>query len=512
MISNSIGNQLSVTGTAQVIVVLKPSTAASMVKPSLGLASAFPVRESRGAMAAPEATMLQLASCFRISETSQASAMATSGPRGLLATAGGKWYEGARSAASHTPAARIFPNLGVMLGSVDQTGLASLQNNNEVKDVMLAPKFSLIRPVERKPAPPTGAAAGNTVTWGVKRLKADKLHASGITGKGIIVGHLDTGIDGSHPALKKAIHAFAEFDLFGFEVSPTPTAHDTGDHGTHTAGTIAGRASGGQAIGVAPEALLASAIVIEGGEVIARILAGMDWAIGQGSRILNMSLGLRGFSDDFLPLTQLLREKGVLPVFAVGNEGAGTSRSPGNYDEALSVGAMDDRDGVADFSSSQRFSRWSVPDMVAPGVDTLSAQPGGGFQLMSGSSMATPHVAGLAALLLEAVPSATVDQLEQAIFDSCQQLTTEPIARQNRGVPDAVAALAALRLATGSAAPAPAAPPAAVIKKATKKKAKKVAKGTAKPASKKAAKPKKPVVKKKVKKKVKKAVKTKVKK
>jgi len=218
-------------------------------------------------------------------------------------------------------------------------------------------------------------------TWGIKRLKADKLHDQNITGEGVIVGHLDTGADGKHPALKSAFHAFAEFDDMGFEVTPPPAPHDTADHGTHTAGTIAGRPVGGRAIGVAPGALLASAIVIEGGNTTARILAGMDWVIAQGARILSMSLGYRGYQEDFLVITQTLRDRGVLPVFAVGNEGPGTSRSPGNYVEALSVGAMDDNDKVADFSSSQRFDRPDnplVPDLVAPGVGVMSAKPGGG--------------------------------------------------------------------------------------------------------------------------------------
>jgi subtilisin family serine protease len=318
-------------------------------------------------------------------------------------------------------------------------------------------------------------------------LKADNLHQQGIKGGGVIVGHLDTGVDGNHPALKNALHAFAEIDDFGFEVTPTPAAHDTDDHGTHTAGTIAGRPGGGHEIGVAPEAMLASAIVIEGGDVIARVLAGMDWVIGQGATILNMSLGLRGFVNDFLPLTQLLRQKGILPVFAVGNEGPGTSRSPGNYDEALSVGASAEDDTVANFSSSRQFATWLVPDVVAPGVAVISAMPGGGFQEMDGSSMATPHVAGLAALLWSAVPAATVDQVEQAIFTSCQKLPTEPDARQNRGVPDAVAALAALRTAVSGGAALAAAPAAsAAPKKAAKKKSPKAPKKAAKKAPQKA--------------------------
>jgi subtilisin family serine protease len=147
----------------------------------------------------------------------------------------------------------------------------------------------------------------------------------------------------------------------------------------------------------------------------------MDWALGLGARVLSLSLGFRGWWPDFLAVTRVLRQKGVLPVFAVGNEYAGSSRSPGNYPEALSVGACGEDDRVADFSSSQRFDRKKdpvVPDS-SPGVGIVSAKPGGGYQAMDGTSMATPHVAGLAALLLEAEPEAKVSRLEKAILESC---------------------------------------------------------------------------------------------
>jgi subtilisin family serine protease len=270
---------------------------------------------------------------------------------------------------------------------------------------------------------------------------------AGFTGRGVLVGHLDTGVDGSHPALAGALAAFAEFDSLGKLLKNAAKPRDSGNHGTHTAGTIVGRPVGKTHFGVAPEARLASAMVIEGGNVVARILAGMDWAIGKGVRILNMSLGLRGFTPAFLTLSSLLRGRGILPVFAVGNEGPGTSRSPGNYVEALSVGACDEDDGVADFSGSQRFARGNdplVPDLVGPGVNVLSCVPNKQYAAMSGSSMATPHIAGLAALLLQAVPTATPDQLEHAIFGSCELPPGMHPARANRGIPNGPRALSIL--------------------------------------------------------------------
>jgi subtilisin family serine protease len=337
---------------------------------------------------------------------------------------------------------RVYPNLGLVLGFVDPGGAAALAASRQVERVVEAPELSLIRPFATRAARLSAAP-----TWGIKRLKVNRLWAQGLKGRGVIVGHLDTGIDGAHPALQNAIAAFAEFDLAGDQV-PGANPSDSDEHGTHTAGTIVGRSVPKGAFGVAPEAQVASAMVIEGGQVIDRILAGMDWVIENGARILSMSLGLRGFTPAFQTVVDALRNANVLPVIAVGNEGPTTSRSPGNYTNVLSVGAMDGSDEVADFSGSQRFNRPDdplVPDLVAPGVDVLSCVPNGKFAKMDGSSMATPHVAGLAALLLAAEPRATAGDLEQAILGSCVRPASMLEARGNRGVPDAEAALRILR-------------------------------------------------------------------
>jgi subtilisin family serine protease len=151
--------------------------------------------------------------------------------------------------------------------------------------------------------------------------------------------------------------------------------------------------------------------------------------------VLSLSVGLRGFHLEFVGLVDALRDNGVLPIVAVGNEGPGTSRSPGNYPKVVSVGYVSEAHGVGRLSSSQRFQRRSqplVPDVVAPGEDVVSARPGGGWRTLSGSSMAVPHVAGLAALLLEAHPTATVAQLERAILESAQ-LGAMDQERVNRG-------------------------------------------------------------------------------
>ncbi len=424
MSTSSLQDTVASIGFAKVIVALK------------GVAA--------GAAAASAQTKSSIENHFMIPNLAQAESLAASASRFAS-----RKFKRAEPPTSRR--VRVYPHLGLAIGYVNATGLASLEADPQVRKVEKAPELSLIRPVAVE-----AAKLGVGPTWGIKRLKADRLWAAGITGKGVLVGHLDTGVDAAHPALNGAIGRFAEFDMAGDQV-PNAQPSDSDEHGTHTAGTIVGRSGLKGEFGVAPEAQLASAMVIEGGQVIDRILAGMDWVIGEGVRIMSMSLGLRGFTPAFQTVIDALRAANVLPVIAVGNEGPETSRSPGNYANVLSVGAMDSSNRVADFSGSQQFDRPVnplCPALAAPGVDVLSCVPGGKFKTMSGSSMATPHVAGLAALLLQASPSATANDLERAIVGSCTLPAGMPQARGSHGVPDAVRAF---QLLTGSQLPVAAA-------------------------------------------------------
>jgi subtilisin family serine protease len=278
-VADNIQDQLSATGYAQVVAIIGPET---MVPASTGTPMAIASAAHREAAASVSAVAAETERHFIVD------------PRGKV---------------------RVYPYLGMMLGTVNHAGLRGLRDHERVHDVHGAPRVSLIRPTRvataKKPA---------GVTWGLERLGIPELWEKGLTGDGVLVGHLDTGIDSSHPAFESAIANFAEFDFLGNHVA-CAKAHDTHVHGTHTAGTIAGRQVGATSFGVAPGAMLVSAIVIDGGDTVARLLGGMNWAIANGARILNISVGIRGHTDAFLALARALRARNVLLVSAVGNEG-----------------------------------------------------------------------------------------------------------------------------------------------------------------------------------------------
>lgn len=374
----------------------------------------------------PAGTLARMLSNFRVPEEGRNQAISR--------------QRGTRAAAP----VRYFPHLGMLLGTTDTRGRGRLAADPDVVAVAPLPPITSIPSVgpARRLEEPTAL-----VTWGIRSLQIERLWRQGLSGAGVLVGHLDTGIDGRHPAFAPdAIASFTFFDFAGDERPATTIAYDTGRHGTHTAGTIVGRPVDGRAVGIAPGAALASAIVIEGGDIARRVIAGIDWALGSGVRIINLSLGVFGRDPGWGNVVARVRSRGVLPVVAIGNEGPGTSRSPGNDPLALSVGAVGRDGSVAAFSSSQWFPGQAmdqVPDLVAPGVEVQSAEAGGRWLVQAGTSQAVPHISGLAALLWEARPDATIDEIEQAILGSCSQVGPDP-RRGGRGVPDGPLALASL--------------------------------------------------------------------
>lgn len=261
-------------------------------------------------------------------------------------------------------------------------------------------------------------------TWGLETTGAMTCWgAFNARGAGVKVGVLDTGVDAKHPDLAGKVVAFAEFDPhYNIIKEGVKNAYDDDGHGTHVAGTIVGGKSSGRWIGMAPEAQIIAAKVLKNGSgTDAQILAGMAWAVQQGAHVLNLSLGdwTEGIDVIDTYTTSILKANrlGVPVVAAIGNEGGGTSGSPGTDYYALGVGATDFADRAAGFSGgrthvikkSDFFPDHALPlifikpDISAPGVDVFSAKRGGKWEYLSGTSMAAPHVSGALAVLLSGI-------------------------------------------------------------------------------------------------------------
>ncbi|MBF8193706.1 S8 family serine peptidase, partial [Nonomuraea sp. K274] len=241
------------------------------------LKSAIAEAQDRVAAAAPEARRLWLAD-----------SVAVSGTRAELIDLAG-----------HEQVARVYANPVYRVPEVLQT------------------------PLEDSPETVDGS------TWGVARIGAPEVWGGLGRGGGVLVGHLDTGVDDTHPALAGKVTAFQEFDALGSPVVSAP--HDSDAHGTHTAGTIAGRTVRGMNIGVAPDARLASALVLPGGSgSFAQIVAGLQWVIDQGAHVVSMSLSAPGHSAIWnLPMFNTVMS-GVVVVASIGDNGQGISGGPGN--------------------------------------------------------------------------------------------------------------------------------------------------------------------------------------
>ncbi|MFI0421908.1 S8 family peptidase [Spongiactinospora sp. 9N601] len=283
----------------------------------------------------------------------------------------------------------------------------------------------------------------------VPQVGAPEAWKSGYTGKGVTVAVLDSGYDPAHPDLQGVVTHSKSFS------SLEPDVNDRDGHGTHVASTIAGTgaASGGKYRGVAPDAKLAVGKVLgEFGGFESEIAAGMEWAANEvKAKVVNMSLG--GTDSRTLdPLEEavnvLSEQTGTLFVIAAGNSGPGegTMDSPGSADAALTVGAVDKQDQLADFSSrGPRIGDGAIkPEITAPGVGITAAVPGtaeGGYAAYSGTSMATPHVAGAAAILAQRRPDWRADRLKSALISSATPKTDANAFEQGAGRLEAAKAL-----------------------------------------------------------------------
>ncbi|RLN43673.1 hypothetical protein BBJ28_00003997 [Nothophytophthora sp. Chile5] len=266
--------------------------------------------------------------------------------------------------------------------------------------------------------------------WGVQRVQASSVWSTGNTGSGVVVASIDTGVMFTHEALKANFRkTYGWFDPEKKATEP----YDSHGHGTHTMGTIAGS----KGVGVAPGAtwisckgcrtdgcpesdLLACAQFL----TCPTDTQGRNKDCSQAPHVVSNSWG-GGQGDAFYQdAVDAWIDAGIIPIFANGNKGpgCGTVSSPGDYANVIAVGATDSSDQLASFSSKGPAVKGNLlkPDVSAPGVRVRSAYNTGNsnYTLMSGTSMATPHVSGVVALLLSAQPSLKFDDVKRLLTTS----------------------------------------------------------------------------------------------
>ena len=320
--------------------------------------------------------------------------------------------------------------LPVATVEVTRKTLSALAEQPQVVAILPNQKIHLIKPKEVDYSKLVKQEYKDGLTWGLKQLDIPKVWET-TKGKDINVAVLDTGVHGEHPALQDRVKDFVVIDPLGRRITAKPT-FDSGQHGTHVCGTIAGgKTAEGVSIGVAPEVSLFVAGVLVGDATLRTLMEGITWAVEKGVDIISMSLGFSYYEPLFAEVFDLLiGQYGILPVVAIGNENHGNSSSPGNAYNAFSVGALEKipagKVGIASFSSGASLvfpgaepnALVTKPDVVAPGVQVFSCippekRPEGVYEYtyMDGTSMATPHVAGVAALLMAAKPEAQISDI-----------------------------------------------------------------------------------------------------
>lgn len=288
----------------------------------------------------------------------------------------------------------------------------------------------------------TALSSPGSGNWGVGAVRANEVwSAHGLTGDGVRVGNIDTGVTADNPALAGKVVAWRDF------VNGATLPYDDHGHGTHTLGTVLGGGTSGAPIGVAPNAraVVAKAMDSRGAGSASSLLAAAQWmtdpdgnpATADHPAVVNNSWSAQDANDPwFRDMVRSWISLGIVPVFAGGNFGPGaqTIGSPAGYPESIAVGALTPSGQAADFSSRGPVN-WSdadglgpaagtlltKPDVSAPGASILSAYDTG-YAYQNGTSMAAPHIAGIAALVKQINPEADPAALHQILRETASDL------------------------------------------------------------------------------------------
>jgi len=324
----------------------------------------------------------------------------------------------------------VFPDIHAVAADLSDEAIADLKASGTVRYV--EPDYVV-------------TALGPTIPWNIRMINADKVQAANITGTGVRVAVIDTGIDYTHPDLT-GVYAGGYNIITNNVTGPM----DDNGHGTHCAGILAATGSRNGIYGTAPGVRLYAVKVLSnlGEGRVSDVIAGIFWARNNSIQVASMSLGLDQDSQALHDAVDEASADGVLIVAAAGNRGVAsgsgdTMTYPAKYDNVLSVAAVNKYNHRAPWSSTGNHLSIS-----APGVNIRSAIPGG-YATYSGTSMAAPHVAGVAALVFSAHPDWTSQQVRQQIVS-----TATPLGRPSfygAGLVNANAAVNATTSVTGSA-------------------------------------------------------------
>jgi subtilisin family serine protease len=333
------------------------------------------------------------------------------------------------AATAGTEATDFWLRNTMIVEGVDADLIVDLRGLDGVAAVRKERVYPLIEPV---PDDQVVGVAQDDPVWGIDRIGAPAAWDLGVTGGGIVVANIDTGVDVTHEAIVAQyrgnlgaggfVHDYNWWDPTGV-CGDVPCDNDS--HGTHTMGTMVGGDGPGPFtpdIGIAPGARWIAAKGCEGlgcsefallssGQFMLAPtdLTGAAPDPGRAPHVVNNSWGAGPGDDFYLDVVRAWRAAGIVPVFAAGNPdpaSCGSGVSPGDYLESVSVGATD-RDDLATPWSGRGPSAFGKtnPAVTAPGVDVVSSVTGGDYWAMSGTSMAAPHVSGTLALLLSAAPA-----------------------------------------------------------------------------------------------------------
>ncbi len=352
-------------------------------------------------------------------------------------------------------------------------GLAATSDLETLLAIAARPEVEIIKLDRVHHLPPLTPALSESapdaaVEWNISKIEADRVWETlGMRGNGVVVASMDSGVDWTHPALQRKYRGYnpadpssSRHDYNWFDVTHTydSAPNDGEGHGTHTMGTMVGSLPNGQhQVGVAPEAQwIAVKVFADNGESSdAWIHAGYQWILAPtdlsgrnpnpdlSPDVCSNSWGVSepGRSSDttFWDDVLALRAAGIFPVFAIGNaEGDSLEpAAPGTYPQSFGVGATDSNDEIGSFSC-RGPSPWGEikPEIAAPGIDIPSTLPDNQYGSSSGTSMATPHVAGVVALLLGAQRSLgasdlTITATELAITSTARPLPDAASAPNN---------------------------------------------------------------------------------